>query len=424
MNEEQVIDGNIRTIETREKYPLLQLNVKVSAKLNKEVIKLGSSYSEIIGIIIVNLLSNNKVSYSRTKGITIPTKYNKKKISNDRIIRAIDEMVGLGLCNNYIAKQSFNNDFIKDVSYIEATKLLIDGYASFKNVKQSKKTVIEDRQCVILKDKEGKRIDYKDNEYTNNVRKQLTDYNMFANSFNVEHDGKQLSTTLDAHYKESFTDYGRLFGASYQTLKKEDRKDILIETIPTIEIDFKNLHFRMVLDMFLLSHHVKIDDDLYTLPLSDDMRENPQNRVGIKKMFNMIINTTSKASAFKALQYEINFKGLSLGDFNNVSDVYQCLVDCYPYLFNNPSIMSHIHSGKPLSALLQRKESSITLDIITTCKQIGFLVCPIHDSYKTDSCNAYFLAKIIGDCYRKEMQTKNGVFVDVIVKDKTWQQIV
>jgi hypothetical protein len=86
--------------------------------------------------------------------------------------------------------------------------------------------------------------------------------------------------------------------------------------------------------------------------------------------------------------------------------------------------MQNMHSGKPLAAVLQKRERDIALEIMSVCKQLGFFVGCVHDSFFAESSNAYLLAKIIGDSYRKEMNTTNGVSVSVVMKDKTWKQIV
>jgi len=416
--------GEISEIRKKENIPFIQLNVKVSSAIKKEVKKLNSNYAQIIEIIFVCLLAHNKISYSRNSSVTEPKKYNKHGISNYRIVRAIDELVNLGLVDNYIAKQSFNNDFVKDVSHIEATELFKTKYSSLKEISKSRKTVVKDRQSVILKDANGTRIDYRDNEYTTILRKKLTYYNEFASGFLVEHKGERLNTTLDAHYKHSFNDYGRLYGADYQVMPKQDRHDIVIEKEQTMEIDYKNLHFRMLLDMFLLSHNVNINDDLYSIPLTTQQQKYPANREMIKRMFNMFINTTSKQSAMQAMQGDINSNKRDMGTFTSVKEIYKCLEDAYPFIFNNDAIMRNIYCGKPMAALLQNKESRMAVDIITTGAEVGVMICSIHDSFKVDLHNAYFLAKIMGDSYRKEMNTNNGVLVDVMVGCSKWQQIV
>lgn len=422
--------GNISEGEISEKreeinqFSKLMLNIKVNRTLHSAVYSLMLSYPDIAEIIIANLLVVDKAGYSRDTSYNEPKKYNKKEITTYRLLRAIDELVNIGMINNYIAPRSFNNDYVKETSYIEATTLLKETFSNAKNVKDSIKSFVKDRQCVILKDKEGKRIDYKDNDYSKTLRSKLTEYNQYASEHDVMLDDTKLNTTLDAHHKNTLDEYGRFFGATYQTIKKEQRKDMTINSSNIIEIDFQNLHFRMMLDMYLLSHHVDINADLYSLPLSEDQQSNPDNRKAIKSMFNMLINCNSKASALQAMNNAVYHDSATLGDFDSAKAVYECLVDAYPFVFNNPSVMANIHSGKPLAATLQKKEAAITLEIMTTCKQVGFLVCPIHDSYTADAGNAYLLAKIIGDSYRKEMGTTNGIAVSVIMGDKTWKQIV
>ena len=176
--------------------------------------------------------------------------------------------------------------------------------------------------------------------------------------------------------------------------------------------------------MYLLSHHVDTQTDLYSYPLSEKQLSNSDNRKAIKSMFNMIINCSSRVGAIQAFNGAVNCSNAVKGDFSGGKEVYQCLEDAYPFLFNNPSIMANIHNGKPLASILQHRERNIALEVMDVCKQLGFLVCSIHDSFFADAGNLYLLAKIVGDSYRKEMKTTAGVGVSVITKENLWKQIV
>jgi hypothetical protein len=400
------------------------LNIKTSRTVRALADKLNTNYIDECCVIISNLLTSKKVSYSRDSSITEPKKYNKKGISNYKIMRAIDCLVNLGLVDNYISKQSFNNDYLKELSHIEPTQLFIDMFASPENIKYSKQSLVKDRQPVILKDKEGNKIEYKDSPYTKALRDQLTEYNVFASGFLVECKDSIMSTSLDAHHKHSFTEYGRLFGASYQTIPKGDRTMLTIDGRTTIEMDYSNMHFRMLLDMYLLSDYVKDDDDLYSLPLSLEQQKNPNNRTMIKLMFNMMINCTSKQKAIQALQGKINKDFLSMGSFDSVASIYKSLELAFPFIFENKAVMANIYSGKPLASLLQNREVAITKDIISTCRAIDMLVMPIHDSYATEVGHNLLLMKIMGDAYRKEMRTSKKVNIKVILGSEEWKEAV
>lgn len=417
-------DGVVSEVRKVDNTNKLVLNIDTSEDVKVRVNKLRTKHNEECYVIVSNLLTSKKVSYSRNNGVTEPKKYNRKGLTNKRIIRAIDCLVNLGLVNNYISRQSFDNDYLKELSHIEPTQLFIDMFASPENIAYSKQSLVKDRQSVILKDKDGKKVEYKDSAYTKALREQLTEYNVFASGFLVECNSDVMSTSLDAHHKHSFTEYGRLFGASYQTIPKGDRTMLTIDGRTTIEMDYSNMHFRMLLDMYLLSDFVKEDDDLYSLPLTALEQQNPNNRIMIKLLFNMIINNPSKLKACQAMQGKINSDHISMGDFESVSKVYECLERAYPFIFDNQAIMANIYSGKPLASLLQNREVAITKDILYVCRAIDMLCLPIHDSYATEVGHNVLLMKIMGDAYRKEMRTSKGVNIKVILGNETWKELV
>ena len=291
------------------------------------------------------------------------------------------------------------------------------------DITKSKATVVKDRQNLILKDMNGNIVNYRNSEFTNTSRSVLSSYNTFASTIKVEYADKGLKTTMDMHFKNSFDEYGRMYGASYQNMSKNNRADITIDGEECVEIDFSNLHFRMLLDMYLLEHHVSGVDDLYLLPLSDPQRTNPHNREMIKQSFNKFINSVSALKTRQAIQGEMNRYG-NLSDFKSAIEVYKAMEVGYNFLFNNTAVMANIHNGKPLAAFLQRRESAMCLDIASTLAEEGIFVGTIHDSFLCKKKDYEVVSKLIGDTYREHMNVTRDIHVSVIYKGSKWKELI
>ena len=91
----------------------------------------------------------------------------------------------------------------------------------------------------------------------------------------------------------NFNEGGRFYGAEYQALNGEERKEILINDEKTIEVDYKALHPRMIY------HLEKIDypDDPYLAVCATAAIRKP-----IKKLFQMMINANTRRKAVCAFE--------------------------------------------------------------------------------------------------------------------------
>lgn len=402
----------------------LVLSVKVGRPISRIVRTLDSKYFTAIGVIVVNMLAHHKqkdivIAYSRNTSETIPEIYNPKKISNYKIIQAIDFMEAEGLLINNIASRHYG-DYIDDrmVSTIAPTPKLFEMFGSELNKTSSKSAVVKDRQCIILKDKEGKKINYKDDSFTKLTRSKLSFYNSFANTVSVEYNDSPLSTSLDMHFKNSFGEYGRMFGAAYQNMKKEHRTTITIDGNTCIEIDFSCLHFYMLLDMYLLTYHFEGVDDLYLMACNV-----PSDRNTIKLAFNIFINCSSEKQFTQALQGILNLEGND-SSFKGAKEIIQKMKEVYSVLFDNSAIMANIYNGKPLAAFLQRRESAICLEVASLLAEDNIFVGTIHDSYICRECDLDIVKNIIANTYRKHMNTTRAIKISIISKENSWKELI
>jgi len=373
-----------------------------------------------LNLLIANLIQKqDKIYYSRDTSVTIPKKYNPKNISNYKIVNAVDYLHNEGLITSFIAPKRFNTHekAVKEVSWCRATSELIEMFEDCnEEVNQS---MIADRQCVLLKSNEGDLVNYRDNNKSSYVRDRLQFYNVFASTVSVTYDGTPLTTVLDAHFKESFDQYGRLYarGNSYQTMPKTHRHSILVDGSPTVEIDFSCLHLRMLFDMYKLHDYVDGVVDLYSLVTC-----NTSDRPLVKEAVNIYMNAKTRGSAILALAQKMreNYQNSS---FSSARDVIECVEESFSFLFKNESIMANLRCGnKPIGAMLQNRESEMCLDIISSLAEVKIFVGAIHDSFFFKFEDYDVVSNVIGNTYRKHMSVLRPVDVSVIFNGYSYKE--
>lgn len=420
--ENKICINEDEVIESRDKLNSLILSIKVPRDISNKTKSWAFKDKEALNIIVTNSVVHKNIYYSRGSDTpTQPKKYNPKGISNYRIIKVVNYLVGLKLATTSIAPRHFNTTAIKKVSSFSATADLISLFK--EGIANCIKTVVEDRQCILLKNRDGVRIEYKDCDISLLSRKQLKITNAFASTVLVTHGDRILNTTMNAHFKEDFNSYGRQYvdGYSYQYIKKEERTSILIDGEDSIEIDFSCLHIRMLLDLSLMSHLVCGINDLYSLALpSEPMGD---DRAVIKLTLNILLNTTSRSCAIRALND--NIRQFVHTSFATSKSAVEAVEKAFPFVFGSSGLVVQLSKdGGCLSAMLQRRESAICLDISSSLAEKGVFVGPIHDSFLCKFKDYEVVSQCIGDTYRKHMGVDRGVDVTIIYKDCICQEIV
>lgn len=402
--------------------------IVLSVKVSKEVIGTTKHWSykdkATLNVVITNLIATGgRIKYSRDTGHYVtPKKYNPKKISRYSIVKVMDYLIEQELVDFYIAPRQFNtnplfDNYIKEVSWVRANNNLLSLFED-KTKEQCKASVVKDRQCVLLKDDDGEIVDYKDNAVSYDTRDKLSSYNEFASKVVVMLDGERMTTTLDAQFKHDFHSYGRLYGKgnTYQTVKSSYRSDLTIDGEDVVEIDYSCIHLRMLIDMFNLSHYVDGIADLYGIVSPEKV-----NRDVIKLAVQLYFNAKNRNGAVVALAQQV-FGNPHPFTFNKASEVFEAIDRAFPFLFGNKAIMDNLRNGnKRISAVLQRKDSELCLDIITQLANKGIFVGAVHDSFFFATKHFDVASEVIGNTYRKHMKTNRPVDVSVTCKNDEWK---
>jgi hypothetical protein len=158
---------------------------------------------------------------------------------------------------------------------------------------------------------------------------------------------------------------GRLY-SRFQNMPRALRADLTINGLPTVEIDYKANHIRMLI---ALSGMEPPDDPYLTIAeLAGQSRER------VKSFINVCISASNPNSAFNACKkHKIN------------KDIFVALETATIAAF--PKLKLYLGLGVNLQSL----EGQIALNIMVSGAEVGIPVLPVHDSFLTTCANEDWL---------------------------------
>ncbi|KQV79984.1 hypothetical protein ASC90_25620 [Rhizobium sp. Root1220] len=234
-------------------------------------------------------------------------------------------------------------------------------------------------QSIRLRRREDKRlIPYKETEAIYRMRSMLTRLNAHYAAADIEfhggrHDGDAAffmskkgheygvdlsSRACHRVFNDVWTLGGRYYGAAWQAMDKDARKQIVIGGEEVFEADFATLHPR------LLYHAagIRLEGDAYDIPGYRDQRD------ACKRGVNILINATAYPEAVHALSEHVG------GGYHEAVDMIEAIRE------KHAPIARFFHSDAGIR--LQRVDSSICTDIVNelTLRQ-GVTCLSVHDSF-------------------------------------------
>ena len=210
---------------------------------------------------------------------------------------------------------------------------------------------------------------------------------------------------------------GRFYGGFWQQVGEEYRKDIRIDDVPTIEVDYKGLHPAMI----AATKGVNPVGDRYRLEKGLIPRLNSdQQRDAVKLLALTAINANSRTQAFQA--------HVDASDIKLKHDELNVLLDAF--IEHNPYLEDHICSDKGIE--LMYLDSQITESIIQAFINEDKPILTVHDSYVIQVHDTEYLhqqmriatKKVLGTelqfdqdylSYKQAKQRMDGVEEDVIL---------
>jgi len=191
----------------------------------------------------------------------------------------------------------------------------------------------EGRETIILRDEDKNDLEYEDKRYITDMRQLVEQYNKLLEKTFIDiqsldkprielpersrrqRNNKPIYVNITHHDKfvrrifnnSSFEDGGRFYGGWWQRIDSDYRKDIRLNDVPTVEIDYSSLHVILAYTQAGLDYWQNTDKDPYDLPVSGV--NNPEHSRDITKLFFLLsLNASNEQSLFKAFRSELNYK--------------------------------------------------------------------------------------------------------------------
>jgi hypothetical protein len=186
---------------------------------------------------------------------------------------------------------------------------------------------------------------------------------------------------------QSWSQGGRFFGSTYQQLSEEDRKKILINNSPVVEVDYSAFHLHM---LYHLSNK-QFDADPYALV------DRPEVRPILKVLCLIIINSKDKSQALRAFRDEIRKNY----EFQKLKKIYKLDEKELLRKFESVHIRISNYFCSGIGLRLQYKDSQLAESILKyfTKREIPCLC--VHDSFIVPENHKAELIEQMKSVYKK-----------------------
>lgn len=410
-------------MEDREEYRLntrlLTYSIKVSTTVSNKVRKLGID-TEVAGMIITNLLAcikkNQILLYSRMIGKSSAkvTKYNRKGITVPRVIKTVDKLVEAGLICNFVGKAHKELEK-RQMSFIAPTDKFVEEFCS--DPEQAMLAISAYNaalQTIILRNEFGVDIDYQDDANIKKARQIVQKLNEINESHEIRDGEGNLMTNIYCRvFNKDMQHGGRFFHSDALKLKNKvskSRLDITIDGNPVLEIDFRNLHYRIaaVLEGYDDSD---LPQDVYMEILPEELRDSYHREI-VKLAINILFNAKSEKSADKAIQDEIKKVKENLHpSFHSGKMVRLAVYDA------TPEFKSCYCREDSFGLALQNADSWLAQRVIERFIAVNRPILPIHDSFVVDRNDVGLLISAMSDSFREEFGVTYNVQLKMSVKN-------
>ena len=257
----------------------------------------------------------------------------------------------------------------------------------------------ENRETIILRDEDKVDAPYDDTPVVREMRQLLYDYNKLLEKTFIDiqslgvprielpekkkrrQSNKQVFVNITHHDKfvrrifnnKTFDDGGRFYGGWWQRIDSDYRKDIRMNDVPTVEIDYSSLHVILAYTEAGLDYWKNTDKDPYDLPVRGV--NNPEHSRDITKLFFLLsLNASDEQALFKAFRSELNYREYP---YSFPDDVLSELLDTIKE--HHPAISHLICSGAGLR--LMNIDSRICEYVIADFVRTDTPILTVHDSF-------------------------------------------
>jgi hypothetical protein len=197
--------------------------------------------------------------------------------------------------------------------------------------------------------------------------------------------------TLHRIYNGGWTLGGRFYGTFWQNMRSEDRRHILIDGSETVEVDYDQLHARII----YAKAKKKLHGDAYEIEGWD--------RKIAKRAFFVVINAGNFVEAKGAVAKLLNENGLDPKRSVKLIEAMKT---------RHHDVSEFFHSGCGLQ--LQNLDSQMAEYVLKTMTvRMGIPCLPIHDSFIVPATATKALIRAMKDAYEKFVGKASGAVCSV-----------
>ncbi|OBK45415.1 hypothetical protein A5657_03370 [Mycobacterium kubicae] len=329
------------------------------------------------------------VHFSRAKNVYASryTKGRDKYQSYRNMTDGADALVAAGLIDQIIGGKGAGRE-----TTVYATGLvhLLSGVV---DPEEPRALAPQEEETIILRDRNGKNLDYHDDVETQAMRAQLTVFNHALTGLDVRHYGQRVHTPLIRRiFNQSFERGGRMYchGPSYQVLSKSKRSELEFvldgQAHPVVELDFVSLHINLA---YAEAGKRPPKGDLYAIDGFE--------RSLVKLAVNILFNAASKSAAINAIAYEGYDHHLAKEVVKAVRRKHSRIRDFF---------------GSECGLLFMRRDSDLAVEIMSRMLSItGRCPLPLHDSFLVAQVDQGTLRRVMEEASEEYGRRKHDVIL-------------
>ncbi|PQJ58496.1 hypothetical protein BTO08_22315 (plasmid) [Photobacterium angustum] len=352
----------------------------------------NSKYRSKLSTLLANLIqaskSNSAVIYGRASKDCQMT------------VKLVDWLIGTGKAEGV---KGVRSSFTKQSSIVWLSSQFV---LELKAKKISTHLDI-DKDFIILRDEQKNKVPFKKSKRTKELNKAAALHNkLWLQSEAFFGDGSAVIPFVCRIFNGDFKHGGRFYFYS-QTEKKEKRANILIDGEPTVELDYKSLHFHLLYalesyqlenDPYLVSGYDRKVIKLAMLSFinSEDRGAWCANitRSGNPNFIKKVL-AWKKSNTRKGVSWSDGVvEGIPLGT-QGKDLAYAIDLTHHPiqHLFHTPKI----------GLTLQNKDSQIMATCLTELALLGIPTLPYHDGIRCPLSKVEVVKKVMQEAYKKEV---------------------
>jgi hypothetical protein len=399
---------------------MINMNIKYGKKVDGWVMrhypKVSSALHKAIAIIIANAIAStstsSEVGYSRNthngrQGVpAIPKRYNRHGIGRSTYVKAVDTLVTDGWLTTVIAKRIAYDYLQEGCSTFSPTSILLEEFEA-RDVSEMNTSYIKTYETIILRDKEGRELDYKNNSNADEMREVVRYLNIVNAEHVFMHNGDVLdNSSMTRIFKGAWDLGGRWYRCEVHSIRqrdgsgvsletKETRLGLTIDNAPVVEIDYKSLHPTLICAVEGIPTDRYVGD-VYTSLMNEYFYKYsfiPADRTLLKKSVITMFNTDDPQQAIGAIQLHINLnKGVY--SIKRGIDVFNIIYD------GMPELQPYFCRGKDVGMKLQFLDSKMIEYVACIFIEKGKALVPVHDSCVVKAEDEDLLLQTMIDAFR------------------------